>query len=439
VAQRGFQKEFLDYFRYVDADDGSICGQALKRQSRVIIEDVRLDPGFAPHLAIAVSSGFRAVQSTPLFDRASGNPVGMLSSHFRKPHRPSERELRLTDLYAQQAADMIGFRLAQQKLRESEAQLLAILKQVPGAVGMFDDEGRLRLRGGPLAHLWSDVIPSRDSASIRRWRSFDAKGGLLPTSQYPGARALRGETVSPGLDFIHTADDGRETWIRVSAAPFRNEEGKIAGAVAILQDIDEEKHVQQRSRESEARLQAAIDLLGLGQYSWNPKTNDLEWDERAKGLWGLPPGAHVDFDVFMTGIHPDDRTRVEEAIAKCVDPNGDGIYDIEYRVIGADQVVRWVATRGQASFENGIAIAFFGVALDVTERNQAELAKVLLIAELQHRTRNILAVVHSISAQTRAASKSLEDYSVEFNARLSALSRVQGLPIPRRGRPDHHR
>src|ERR1700704_3472346 len=40
VAQRGFQKEFLDYFRYVDADDGSICGQALKRQSRVIIEDV---------------------------------------------------------------------------------------------------------------------------------------------------------------------------------------------------------------------------------------------------------------------------------------------------------------------------------------------------------------------------------------------------------------
>ena len=334
---------------------------------------------------------------------------------------------------------MIGFRLAQQKLRESEAQLLAILKQVPGAVGMFDDEGRLRLRGGPLAHLWSDVIPSRDSASIRRWRSFDAKGGLLPTSQYPGARALRGETVSPGLDFIHTADDGRETWIRVSAAPFRNEEGKIAGAVAILQDIDEEKHVQQRSRESEARLQAAIDLLGLGQYSWNPKTNDLEWDERVKGLWGLPPGAHVDFDVFMTGIHPDDRTRVEEAIAKCVDPNGDGIYDIEYRVIGADQVVRWVATRGQASFENGIAIAFFGVALDVTERNQAELAKVLLISELQHRTRNILAVVHSISAQTRAARKSLEDYSVEFNARLSALSRVQGLPIPRRGHPDHHR
>jgi two-component system CheB/CheR fusion protein len=65
--------------------------------------------------------------------------------------------------------------------------------------------------------------------------------------------------------------------------------------------------------------------------------------------------------------------------------------------------------------------------LDITERKRAENAKEVLIAELQHRTRNILAVVQSISAQTRAASNSLEDYAVEFNDRIKALSRVQGL------------
>src|SRR6202030_1766722 len=130
--------------------------------------------------------------------------------HFRQPHRPSEDELRLTDLYARQAADVIAFRLAESALRESEARLSAVLNQAPGGVGLFDNRGELVLRGGYLSSLWSDVIPSRDPASLRRWRSFDANGAVLPFSQSPGARALRGETVTPGLDFLHTADDGRE-------------------------------------------------------------------------------------------------------------------------------------------------------------------------------------------------------------------------------------
>src|SRR5258708_37246487 len=108
VAQRGFQREFLDHFARVDADEGSACGLALKHQSRVILEDVNLNPDFEPHRHIAASAGCRAGQSTPLLDRGSGESVGMLSTHFRNPSRPSDRELRLPDLYARQAADGIA-------------------------------------------------------------------------------------------------------------------------------------------------------------------------------------------------------------------------------------------------------------------------------------------------------------------------------------------
>jgi C4-dicarboxylate-specific signal transduction histidine kinase len=68
VSQRGFNAEFLDYFAAADPSS--------------------------------------TVQSTPLFNRA-GEILGMISTHFKRPHRPSERELRLTDLYARQAAEMI--------------------------------------------------------------------------------------------------------------------------------------------------------------------------------------------------------------------------------------------------------------------------------------------------------------------------------------------
>jgi CRP-like cAMP-binding protein len=114
VVHRGFSQEFLDHFATVDAHDTSACGQALKRSARTLIEDVTTDPSFEPHRAIAAAAGFRAVQSTPLLDR-TGAPVGMLSTHFRRHPRPSDWDLSLTDRYAQQAADVIAFSLANQQ------------------------------------------------------------------------------------------------------------------------------------------------------------------------------------------------------------------------------------------------------------------------------------------------------------------------------------
>ena len=62
VAHRGLDQKFLDHFETVDAKDSSACGLALRSGTRVIIEDVNVDPDFDPHRDIAASTGFRAVQ-----------------------------------------------------------------------------------------------------------------------------------------------------------------------------------------------------------------------------------------------------------------------------------------------------------------------------------------------------------------------------------------
>jgi len=305
VAQRGFQREFLDHIARVDADEGSACGLALKHQSRVILEDVNLNPDFEPHRHIAASAGFRAVQSTPLVDRGSGEPVGMLSTHFRNSRRPSDRELRLTDLYARQAADVIAFRVSEQRLRESEA-----------------------------------------------------------------------------------------------------------------------------------RLHAAVDLVGLGCYSWDPQSNALDWDARVKAMWGLPPGAKVDYEVFIAGVHPDDRMRVEATIAKCADPQGGGTYDIEYRVRGiGDGVERWIATRGQTYFEHRMATAFFGVARDITEQKKSEAELQSLNETLERRVAQRTAEAEEfneklrseITEHARAEARLQELQSELFHAaRLSSMGQMAG-------------
>ena len=163
------------------------------------------------------------------------------------------------------------------------------------------------------------------------------------------------------------------------------------------------------------RLKAAVELLGLGCYAWDPRDNTLVWDSRVKAMWGLPPDAFVDYHLWRDAIHPDDVSRVDEAVRKCMDLEQDGIYDVDYRVIGiTDGVERWVATRGITTFENGAPGAFFGVALDVTARKRTEQVNLLLIDELQHRTRNLLTVVQSISQQTLAA----RSHSTIFPPRL---------------------
>ena len=80
---------------------------------------------------------------------------------------------------------------------------------------------------------------------------------------------------------------------------------------------------------------------------------------------------------------------------------------------------------------DGVVITF----ADITANKHAQRTREVLIDELQHRTRNLLAVVQSISDTTLAAAGSLDDYAAEFNNRLQALSRVQGLLSRREDAP----
>lgn len=118
VAQRGFSREFVAQFRDIRADDRSGCVRAMQVRARVIIEDVEQDTEFAPDRAIAAREGYRGVQYTPIMGR--GDSVkGMLSTYFRRPHRPAETDLQITDLYMRLAAVLLERAQDEKELREA--------------------------------------------------------------------------------------------------------------------------------------------------------------------------------------------------------------------------------------------------------------------------------------------------------------------------------
>jgi signal transduction histidine kinase len=123
VTLRGFNAELLEYFAVLDGLS-TASGGATECRSR-IVEDVQTDAQFAPYRRIALSAGFRAVHSMPLFSRGRAL-LGVIYMHFKYPHRPTERELRLTALYGQQVAEII-----ERKLSDDEhAKLLAVIDQL---------------------------------------------------------------------------------------------------------------------------------------------------------------------------------------------------------------------------------------------------------------------------------------------------------------------
>src|SRR6185312_8351858 len=102
-------------------------------------------------------------------------------------------------------------------------------------------------------------------------------------------------------------------------------------------------------------------------------------------------------------------------------------YVSEFRVVRPDGSVRWARACGRFLNDLGGPLRTIGAVEDITEaREQIETQRVL-VAELQHRTRNLMAVVQSIAHQTLGTTASLDDFENRFNKRLEALSRVQGL------------
>jgi len=130
VSQHGFKQPFLDFFGLVTPESDAACGLAKSTKKRVAVEDVTTSPIFVgtEALKVQLEAGVRAVQSTPLITR-SGEMIGVISTHYREPRVPSEEELRLLDLLARQAADLIERMNHKQQLDSYARKLEGLVKE----------------------------------------------------------------------------------------------------------------------------------------------------------------------------------------------------------------------------------------------------------------------------------------------------------------------
>lgn len=102
-AQQGSDRDFLEFFREVRADNKGASGKALATRKPVFIPDIELDPDYRPYVGPARMAGFRSVLSFPIIS-PGGNLLGVMTTHFAEPKIVPAEALKVFDLYAKLAA-----------------------------------------------------------------------------------------------------------------------------------------------------------------------------------------------------------------------------------------------------------------------------------------------------------------------------------------------
>ena len=172
------------------------------------------------------------------------------------------------------------------------------------------------------------------------------------------------------------------------------------------------------------RLRAASNAAGIALWSWNVDVNDINMDERAYALWGVPRNGPLTFEKLSMHIHPPDRVKVQQVIeATRIKP---GPYEVDFRIQRDDQTV-WVSARGLGADEGIVGRIMFGVFLDVTARKAAEEAREMLAGEMSHRVKNLFAIASSLTSIAARSAATTTEMARDLIQRLSALAGAHDL------------
>jgi signal transduction histidine kinase len=318
-----------------------------------------------------------------------------------------------------------------------EQALAAVFEASPVGIGLMDKSGRIVLANRKLERfLPTGVIPSH-VAVRRRWRAEDAAGRPIEPREWPGARALRGEAIVPGLEMLFTEDDGRQTWTRVSAVPLIDANGETTGAVIAITDNDAEKRAKAELRENEARFRALITATSYAVYRMSADGSEmLQLDGRGFiADVALPTRSWM--DVY---IHPADHARVRAAIEQAI--RAKSTFELEHRVRRLDGTSGWTLSRAVPLLDgNSRIVEWFGAASEITERKEFEKRQAFLL-ELNDGIRPLV----SAEAVTQTACRMLVEHLdasraqyIEVKGELGAETGMVrgefvrvGEPMPRR-------
>jgi len=385
-ASLGFTADQVAQMTTVPVSSGA-CGTCYLRAERIIVEDTEADPLFETYREFARAAGFRMVHSTPLIGR-DGERIGVLSTHYQKSQRPTEREIRLTDLCARHAVDAIEnarlFRQSKQEIevrKRAETELskkerllslvyehtsdgLYLANVEPNGVCRFltINDSFLRLSGYTrdqvVGRSMEEIVP-RENHELVRSKYLEAIATRKPVTY--------SETANLPAGTRHA---------EITLNPVFAGAGPVTHIMGTIRDVTLQRQAEIALRESEARMRRLADNLPSGFiYQVVHSVDGLRTfnylSAGVEAVCGLTPNeALADAQAMYAMIEPEDLPRLmakEEAAFLRGGP-----FECQFRLRSRSGEIRWVHARSRPRSAQGGDVTWDGVAIDLTERKFAE-------------------------------------------------------------------
>jgi PAS domain S-box-containing protein len=360
---------------------------------------------------------------------AAGQPVPRVSTPIREIRQLADvladasqslrrRIAERDEALAEQSRSLVA-------LRESEARFRHMADSAPAMIWMTDAEGELVFVNMHYEYLFGRSV---QALAQGRWREVVHPDDLLGFQQtFQQAFAAR----TPFRHATRVIDrHGATRWILCEGVARLDDHGRFLGYTGCNVDVTEAKAAELALREGEERLRLALAAGRLGTWEIDLASGQHRLSARSSEIFAHAPLSH---EGWTRSVHPDDRARIETALADLL--AGEADYRTEFRIRPEAEAphgngARWVSAQAIVQRDaGGRPRRVIGIHQEVTERKRAEEHLRLLVHELNHRVKNTLATVQSIAMQSLRGMKgsTAEAAKAAFEARLIALARVHDV------------
>lgn len=305
----------------------------------------------------------------------------------------------------------------------ADEHLLQILQAIPAAVYATDAEGRITFCNDAAIELWGQRPELGTAEFCGSWKLYYPDGRSMPHGECPMAVALRTGQPVRGEEAIAERPNGTRVPFQPYPTPLFDASGNLTGAVNMLVDITERKLAEQTANRLAAIVESSEDTI----ISKSLDGIITSWNGSAERMFGYSAEEVIGKSISI--LIPAERQHEEPGILQRI-RRGERIEHYETvrrRKDGSPLQVSLSVSPVKDAW--GQIVGVSKIARDITARKQAEAHQALLTGELQHRTKNLFAVVHAVASRSFVGKRTVEEAQAAVLSRLRSLAQTHIMLI----------
>ncbi|MBD2250700.1 PAS domain S-box protein [Nostoc parmelioides] len=264
--------------------------------------------------------------------------------------------------------DIVEVQQSKQALQQSEQLYRQLVELQNEVILRVDNLGRLTFVNSVACKIFGKPMDELIGQLIFEW--------MFPEDEIPQAKeyfqALKSPPYQISISEQPVLTPGGIRWFQWNIIGIENTIGEVVEFQGVGRDITERRQAEESLRQSEARLNLALEAANMGIWDWYLLTNETIWSANMGSLYGLPSTTLCPSpEDFLQLVHPQDRENFSQSVKNSIEQGMP--FTIEYRTVWKDGSIHWLNSRGQVYYDKaGKPIRMIGTTRDISERKQAE-------------------------------------------------------------------